>query len=310
MASGAATRSDATGRPDPLDPVAAPFGTFPPPPVIRRFRDVAIAARSAPVVGRWLYKLLSHVTKKRGHVFDIEYEGVKYRVYLDENGHDRWMFRRGLHPEIEDLAVFDPHRAGPIVFVDIGANTGFYAIAADRALAEGSRIISFEPHPRTRAKLMANLAFNGVTRVEVEPYALGAEKAVMRLHTAVDLNEGGNTLHPRAAANPHGVEVDVVPLLERMTALGVERIDILKIDVEGYEDRVLAPFFAEAPQSLWPRVMLLEVTFDGAWETDLLALLKARGYRQKTKTLDNAWLELSEAAPAVAGSDAAAPISA
>jgi hypothetical protein len=43
------------------------------------------------------------------------------------------------------------------------------------------------------------------------------------------------------------------PLAHIIAAAGVNRIDTMKIDIEGFEDRALMPFIATAPRSLWPR---------------------------------------------------------
>ncbi len=59
-----------------------------------------------------------------------------------------------------------------------------------------------------------------------------------------------------------------------VVAAGFERIDAMKMDIEGFEDRVLPPFFETAPRSLWPRLLILE-----AWTGAIRDLCVARGYR-------------------------------
>jgi hypothetical protein len=51
----------------------------------------------------------------------------------------------------------------------------------------------------------------------------------------------------------------------------------MKIDVEGYEDRVLIPFFDIAPRRLWPHRVLLERS-PHIWKSDCIAYMLARGY--------------------------------
>jgi hypothetical protein len=46
---------------------------------------------------------------------------------------------------------------------------------------------------------------------------------------------------------------------------GESAVDALKIDVEGFEDRVLTGFFAEAPQALWPRAVVIEHLSRDEW---------------------------------------------
>ena len=68
-------------------------------------------------------------------------------------------------------------------------------------------------------------------------------------------------------------------MLSVLAEAGITAIDALKIDVEGAEDIVLAPFLRDAPQSLLPRLILIEDT-RGFWGLDLFALLARRGYTE------------------------------
>jgi hypothetical protein len=79
-------------------------------------------------------------------------------------------------------------------------------------------------------------------------------------------------------------------LIDVLSQEGVRAIDALKIDVEGAEDRVLVPFFAAAPESLWPRFMIVEDTHE-LWRNDLFAVLHARGYRTVARTKLNVMME-------------------
>jgi hypothetical protein len=72
---------------------------------------------------------------------------------------------------------------------------------------------------------------------------------------------------------------------------GIVSIDALKIDVEGAEDIVLAPFLRDAPQSLLPHLILIEDTRD-VWGVDLFALLAARGYTETERSRQNVALRL------------------
>ena len=77
--------------------------------------------------------------------------------------------------------------------------------------------------------------------------------------------------------------VSCLTLLEVLRQENVTSIDALKIDVEGSEDAILVPFFRDAPQSLWPRVIIVE---DARvfWHVDLFAKLAELGYVEQTRT--------------------------
>jgi len=73
----------------------------------------------------------------------------------------------------------------------------------------------------------------------------------------------------------------------------VAKVDGLKIDVEGFEDRVLTRFFRDAPQALWPHAVVIEHLSRDEWLNDTIADMRARGYREAGKTRSNTLLQLS-----------------
>ncbi len=62
-----------------------------------------------------------------------------------------------------------------------------------------------------------------------------------------------------------------------MAEEGFDRIDCVKLDVEGAEDLILEAFFRDAPPRLWPRLLIVEDA-PGRWAIDLPALIAAQGY--------------------------------
>jgi hypothetical protein len=77
-------------------------------------------------------------------------------------------------------------------------------------------------------------------------------------------------------------------LLHAARSRGIERIDVMKIDIEGMEDQVLLPFFRKAPRSLWPRAIVGEHIFAPRWREECLSL----GYCQQWQTRYNCGLTL------------------
>ena len=79
-------------------------------------------------------------------------------------------------------------------------------------------------------------------------------------------------------------------IVQRWQQAGAANIDALKIDVEGFEDRVLTGFFKEAPQALWPRAVVIEHLSRDEWLADCIADMLARGYDAVGKTRSNTLL--------------------
>ena len=130
-----------------------------------------------------------------------------------------------------------------MVFVDVGANDGYYTLFAARRVGPGGRVVSVEPSSRERGHLERNLARNGVGNVEIVPAALGAAPGHADLHLAHGVHTGHNTLGRFAHDDVVPARVERVPLetLDAVVArLGLPRVDVVKIDVEGAEANVIA----------------------------------------------------------------------
>jgi hypothetical protein len=59
---------------------------------------------------------------------------------------------------------------------------------------------------------------------------------------------------------------------------GAKQLDLLKIDVEGFEDSILFPFFEAAPEALHPKAIVMECCHAGRWQRDCEAMLVNQGY--------------------------------
>jgi hypothetical protein len=88
-------------------------------------------------------------------------------------------------------------------------------------------------------------------------------------------------------ADHEGVEVDQRPLADILNRLAGGRCDALKIDIEGFEDRALAPFLTGAADAALPASLVIEHLHDKLWQTDLAALAQTRGYSLVKRTRNN-----------------------
>ncbi|MFC7473177.1 FkbM family methyltransferase [Dankookia sp. GCM10030260] len=126
------------------------------------------------------------------------------------------------------------------VVLDVGANIGLSALALAPLLPQG-RILACEPSPRTVAALRRTLALNGLeARVAVEAVAVGAAAGEAAFHAA-EHSAGAHLLDPGTlggAALPQ-VTVPVETVDALVARHGLARLDLIKIDVEGFETEVL-----------------------------------------------------------------------
>jgi FkbM family methyltransferase len=135
-----------------------------------------------------------------------------------------------------------------------------------------------EPHPVAHQRLALNLALNGLDWVDTAAVALGdAPGSIDLLINARNIGSTSTREGWEPGIERKRISVPCDTLLALVERHGLTRIDALKADVEGAEDRVLVPFLKQAPRTLWPRLLVIE---DGRreWRQDLLALLHTVGY--------------------------------
>lgn len=261
-----------------MDTLGAPFGTYRPSSLFMRFRRLALGASKTSFLSKLLRRLLASFSKRIGQPIDIEHSGLKLRLYPDDNYQDRWILKMGRHPEESELSVFDGYAGRDVTFVDIGANVGYITLRAQQIVGQHSKLISIEPHPQTFKKLNENLAFNAALNVQTFQLAVGAEVATLPLYEVAG-NEGENSLHSHGEHSCEAaVSVDVVPLSNILLMANVTAIDILKIDVEGYEDEALLSYFKSAMPERWPERIAMETSQADRWRQDVVQELLSLGY--------------------------------
>ena len=120
------------------------------------------------------------------------------------------------------------------VFVDVGANVGTLSVLAAGVVGPAGRVLAVEPHPRTFDLLRRTVDANGATNVTCVDAACGAApgRATITDHPRKDDN---NNVDPSG----EGFPVRTATLADLLAEHEVERVDLLKIDVEGYEAAVL-----------------------------------------------------------------------
>lgn len=225
--------------------------------------------------------------------FDVEAEGVRMRAYPFENYCDRTVVGRKVLPEIPERRLIASMIRPGMVFVDIGANVGSYSMFVAKACGDHARILAFEPHPRTFSKLVFNLEANGFRSVEAINRGTGPKSQRLKLYSSGGTNIGTASLHSEAIAARDHVEIKITPLAEALSLRNIDRVDLLKIDVEGYEDQALLPLMIQEHRSLWPKAVLIETVLRRLWKTDCLEQLESLGYRVAGATSENTLLTLS-----------------
>lgn len=125
--------------------------------------------------------------------------------------------------------------------IDIGANSGVFALSA--AAAGAKTVHAFEPLPRVHSILVENLELNSFHGTHAWPFAVGDKSGVATIFdpggdapTSASLSQG---FVKENFGDIPGAEVKVVSLDDFCHSELVAEIDLVKIDVEGYEKYAL-----------------------------------------------------------------------
>lgn len=209
---------------------------------------------------------------------EIEFAGVRLYVDPRDNYTERRIWLDGQPPEMESFAALAAHVEGRNAFIlDVGANCGAFAVPLAMAAGKGSRVVAFEPNPVMIGRLGHNVMLNGLGEViRIEGCALGdhAGEAVLNLKQG---NYGQASLMPiRPRQRAGGTLVPLRPLADFVMPAAGHDISVLKIDVEGAEEAVLAPVLDHGG---WlPDVLLMETRHAEEWNTDLVGRLHGAGF--------------------------------
>jgi FkbM family methyltransferase len=174
---------------------------------------------------------------------------LPWRKEVIVNTSDRWIGRALLTTGLDDLPLCEVlwRLLRPCdTAVDVGANIGMTASLMLTRVGGCGTVHAFEPHPRSFDLLQRNARLwgNGSTpsNLHLHPYALGRLRGMGCLEEpdSWELNSGGVSVDPLDVESPltDGSIVEIVPLDDLFGP--ARRIDLLKIDVEGRQDDVLA----------------------------------------------------------------------
>lgn len=272
----------------------SPFGTY---DGGARFEKHIARIRLLP--RNWLGKRLMFAFRRmaRKHIgdcVDMELFGSKMRLYQRGNASEKRALFAPQFFDHDDRLALAELAEDAAVFVDIGANIGLYSFSVARAFAnfKDTKIVSVEPHPEIHRRLAFNKSVNPALPIYLFQGGIGAKEDEMQLLTG-DGNLGQTRiLRENEDAHPESITVPIITLMALCEKFRLSRIDGMKVDVEGYEEAVLLPFFENAPDALLPRIIVIEDNRKD-WATDILSAAAIRGYRLAKKTHMNLLLERS-----------------
>lgn len=203
-------------------------------------------------------------------LFTILQPGYRLRFHHSNVAMYRWIAPLDQN---EDLEFFRAYLKPGDTVVDVGANIGETVLTESLAVGPSGRVVAFEPHPRTFRFLRENLDLNQVRNVETHNVGLGEKPGT------VSFSDNKRDDMNRVNGDASGLQVRIERLDNCVPALG--RIQLLKVDVEGYEKFVFAgaPELLKRTECVYFEVSATHFGWFGYTTRELLEVLAQAGFQ-------------------------------
>jgi FkbM family methyltransferase len=218
--------------------------------------------------------------------FICNVNNVPFNFYNDKLTFIKIYFGRSNLDEIDFIKNNSPNKS---VFIDIGSNMGFYTqfIAAIIEKKRQIKIISIDALPINNFRLKENLKLlkkkipNIFSLVKIKNCAVGDR------NTKLNLDYSHGLANAFITKNKKDISVKSRKLINIVNEEKLKFITNLKIDIEGYEDKVLISFLKSCKKKLIPRNIILEHSEKKIWKNNLLKFLFKFGYQEISKNKSN-----------------------
>jgi FkbM family methyltransferase len=168
------------------------------------------------------------------------------------------------------------------VFIDVGANVGYFSVLAATRVGNGGRVVAIEPAPSIRSKLLRNIALSVCDNVEIVEAGAGARESIATLNIGHATHLAQTSMLPISGSSA-SVDVRVAPLPDLIPPGLLARTRVIKIDVEGVEHEVLDGLHTRIDELPRDAAILLEVSPSrlasvGRSASEVFSLLKSWGF--------------------------------
>ncbi|MEZ5897385.1 MAG: FkbM family methyltransferase [Parvularculaceae bacterium] len=237
--------------------------------------------------------LLGPAGGRTGRPADVAVFGAqRARLHPSDNICEKRVYITPQHWDPTERAILAAeirdHANDLFMFADIGANAGLYSLFARAeclATQKNLRAICVEADPEMRRRLDFNIAASGAeNEIVIAPCAAAARDGHMRFHVEA-ASRGLSRLDDAGE-----IEVQARPITSILADNKFDRIDAMKIDIEGAEFEALEAFFNTAAPLLHPGLLIVETSHEAPGRS-VAGLVKRHGYETILKTRLNTVLK-------------------
>ncbi len=179
--------------------------------------------------------------------------------------------------EKAELKILDKYLTNNSVFIDIGANFGLYSIYASRFIGINGQIISFEPFENNFNSLITNIKINNLSNIKAEKIAIGETNGTTELYYDEQEKNLG-MVSVKFLKNSIHEKVKKVSLDSYFKNNPVNKIDLIKIDIEGYEYNALLGM-RDLLKKFHP-ILIIEILENCKNEENIITYLERLDYKR------------------------------
>lgn len=179
------------------------------------------------------------------------------RLYLDPLTHlgGATLTNRVYEPDTEQIFREHLHRGN--VFLDVGANEGYFSALAGQLIGDEGLVIAIEPQTRLRDLIEINLRINDVKRFAIYRNALGGENGSEGvIHLWPTFQTGSSSLVRKYRFARATERFSFVSVERILNDQAVQRIDFAKVDVEGFEAEVVQTMLPQLRHGIIRKLLL------------------------------------------------------
>jgi FkbM family methyltransferase len=214
----------------------------------------------------------------------LETEALGIKLWVDPaSNFGKRVLREGNYEADLTRAVGQLLQPGQ-TFVDVGANEGWFSMLAAKLVGSSGRVLACEPQERLWPVITKNIFLNGFANVQLLPFAVAEQpgEAVINLYPSV--NTGSSNISNTKRRWETQQRIKLLPLTDILGSLRGGNVDLMKVDVEGFEHKVLL----SAGEHLGSTIKRLVVELHpaqlealGSSESQVVALLESHGYLKR-----------------------------
>lgn len=260
-----------------------PFGAYAP----RGLQAAVLALAHVPPFYRGsLRRPMANLVRRLGRegMVDVACDGLSFRLRPHVNLIEDGILVHPAYNGVEIAFLLEGTPPGG-TFIDLGANIGLYTLPLARKAGPQGRVLAIDANADIVKALAFNLAASGLSNVDIACVAVGDAEG--RAHLEI---RKADLAIVEVEDDPEGA-IAVRPLADVVREAGLSRVDTLKADIEGLEDRALLPYLETMDIATHPRRIVIEHLARDEWTNDCFAVFERLGYRLKGRTRGNSMFE-------------------